>query len=213
MSTRCALVSILTFLGCLILFSGCKPAAPVKQAAAFRPLQNGFGVVAKWVGVDSGPGASLFYKGTNETPVLVWRDIGTHGYPILYTNDIALLMADKPDEQGRLGGGALIAVQGTGPAMDISYDLLHLYSAKSNVDFSVLVRLAYQPLRLQQSDGEMSVTYLTDFNTGDRNGLEFQISWEEVFSIMEDVKRTGRTNKITNKDTLYLQKIYWSRQR
>lgn len=213
MSVRRALVSIITLLGCLILFSGCKPKPATKPTPIYRPLQNGFGVVAKWVEVDSGPGASLYYKGTNETPVLVWRDIGTRGYPIFYTNDIALLLADKPDEQGRLGGGVLVAVQGTGPAMDISYDLLHRYSTKSNADFSVLMRNGYQPLRLQQSDAEMSVTYLPDFNTGDRNGLKFPITWEEVFSIMEDVKRTGRTNKITNTDILYLQKIYWNRQR
>ena len=186
--------------------------APVKQAPAFSPLQNGFGVAAQWVGVDSGPGASLYYKGTKETPVLVWRDIGTGGDPILYTNDIALLSAQKPDEQGRLGGSVLIAVQDTGPAMDISYDLLHLYSARSNVDFSMLVRNYSTPVRLQQSDVEMSVTYAS-LESGERIGRKLTITWADIFSIMEDVKRTGRTNKITNTDILYLQKIYWNRQR
>ena len=166
---------------CLAL-TGCKPTPAAKPSPNYRPLQNGFGVVAKWVGVDSGPGASLCYKGTNETPVLVWRDIGTHGYPILYTNNIALLLADKPDKQG-IGESALIAVQGIGPAMDISYDLLHLYSSKSNADFSMLVRNNYVPLRLQQTDAEMSVTYLS-FESDERTGRKFTITWDEVFSIM-----------------------------
>jgi len=42
----------------------------------------------------------------------------------LYTNDIALLLADKPDEQGRMGGGALIVCKELAPAMDISEDVL-----------------------------------------------------------------------------------------
>src|SRR4051812_24724213 len=81
---------------------------PMPKESSFSPTQNGFGVMVKWIGIDSGPEAKLLYKGTNDIPVLVWPFIGTHGYPILYTNDVALLLADKPDEKGRFGNGVLI---------------------------------------------------------------------------------------------------------
>ena len=38
--------------------------------------------------------------------------------------------------------------------------------------------------------------------------LGAQITWEQVFAIMQDVKKTGQTNKVVNKDVLYLQKDY-----
>src|SRR5438270_281257 len=104
-------------------------------APIFKPTQNGFGVLVKPSGVDVGPGAELYYKGTNQNPVLVWPYLGTHGYPALYTNDVALLLADKPDDQGRLVNTALIAVKGAGPAMDISNDVLKIAADGAHQDF------------------------------------------------------------------------------
>src|SRR6185369_7196748 len=106
---------------------------PVPKESSFRPIQNGFGVVVKPIGIDNGPDAKLYYQGTNNVPVLVWPHIGTHGYPILYTNDVALLLADKPNERGELGNGALIVDQGVGPAMDISNDVLKIAAEQNHV--------------------------------------------------------------------------------
>src|SRR2546430_391516 len=122
---------------CLILTS-CSPGQPAPLE--FKPTQNGFGVLVKPTGVDVGPGAALYYKGTNQNPVMVWPYIGTHGYPILYTNDVALLLADKPDDQGRLVNTALIAVKGTGPAMDISHDVLKIAAEKAHQDFNFTLK-------------------------------------------------------------------------
>ena len=162
------------------------------------------------IGIDSGPGAKLYYKGTNETAALVWPRIGTHGYPLLYTNDIVFLLADKPDEQG-IGVGALIVVQGIGPAMDISQDVLKIVAEENHVDFKKALRVC-KPMRLIQTNQNMKLVYLAD-PAVDRSvpNLEGQITWEQVFDIMHDVQKTGKTNKVVNTDLLYLQKDYNSK--
>jgi hypothetical protein len=190
-----------------VIFTSC--GSRESPARRFRPLQNGFGVVVKDIGIDSGPGAKLYYKGTNETPVLVWPYIGTAGYPIQFTNDIALLLADKPDPRGYLGGGALIAVQRTGPAMDISNDVLKIAAEQSQVDFNKALQVS-RPLRLVKlENGIFRVDYIANqLRLPDIPDLEVSITWEQVFEIMEHVKRSGRTNKVTNTDVIYLQKEY-----
>jgi len=126
--------------------------------SSFRPIQNGFGVVVKPIGIDSCPGAKLYYKGTNDIPVLVWPYIGTHGYPILYTNDIALLLADKPNERGELGTGALIVDQGVGPAMDISKDVLKIAAEQNHGGFARALK-ACEPLRLNKTEDAIKVLF------------------------------------------------------
>ena len=142
--------------------------------------------------------------------MLVWPYIGTHGYPILYTNDIAFLLADKPDDQGRLGHGALIAAQGTGLAMDISQDILRIAAKQSQVDFKKALKVC-QPLRLNEIGGKLQVYYaanqLAEPNIPD---LGVQVTWEQIFDIMREVKSSGKTNRFVNSDVLYLQKDYSS---
>jgi hypothetical protein len=201
---------LLLLLALVVLCNSCEPKASSPKESSFRPIQNGFGVVVQPMGIDSGPGAKLYYKGTNENPVLVWPCIGTAGYPILYTNDIALLLADKPDERGYLGNGALIAVQGTGPAMDISDDVLKIAAEQKHVDFKKALRVC-EPLRLNQTENGIKVYILAEkYKDPTIPDLEVQITWEQVFEIMRDVKSSGKTNKVTNTDVLYLQKDYRS---
>jgi hypothetical protein len=194
----------------LVLTQGCEPKSSSTKKSSFSPTQNGFGVVVHEIGIDSGPDAKLYYKGTNERPALVWPSIGTHGYPLLYTNDIVFLLADKPNEQG-IGGGVFIVVQGTGPAMDITADVLKIIAEQMSVDFKKSLQVC-RPLRLIQTGEKMKVVYLAnplvDPSIPD---LEGQINWEQVFAIMQDVKKTGKTNKVVNKDVLYLQKDYDSK--
>ena len=174
----------------------------------FSPLQNGFGVVVQQMGVDSGPGAKLYYKGTNETPTLVWPCIGTAGDPILYTNDIAFLVATKPDEQGHMGGSAFILVQASSPAMDISENVLKIAAEQAHVDFRKALR-ACRPLDLIKTNEKLKVVYvanpLVEPDVPDLNEL---ITWGQIFAIMEDVKKTGKIKKVVNSDVLYLQKNY-----
>jgi hypothetical protein len=194
----------------LTLLVSCKPAS---KPNSFSPTQNGFGVAVQAAGVDSGPGAKLYYRGTNETPTLLWPCIGTHGYPLLYTNDIVLLLADKPDEQGRMGSGALIVAQGTGPAMDISAEVLAIAAEQAQVDFPKALE-ACQVLRLKENAGEMEVYYLSDrLKYTNMPDLETRITWDQIFSIMQDVRQTGKTNKLVNTEVSYLQKDYGGQTR
>jgi hypothetical protein len=192
---------------CVVLVS-CGPKTAPPNEPQFKPTQNGFGVMAQWVGVDTGPGAGLYYKGTNETPVQVWPYIGTHGYPILYTNDIALLLADKPDEQGRLVNCVLVVVHGDEPAMDISDDVLKIAAEQNHVDFYRALKVC-EPLRLNQAENGIKIYILAEkYKDPTISDLEVQISWEQVFDIMRDVKSSGTTNKVINTDVLYLKKDY-----
>jgi len=191
-----------------IILSSCSPSESSPPKSTFSPLQNGFGVVVQAIGIDSGPGAKLYYKGTNVIITLVWPYIGTHGYPILYTNNIALLLADKPDSHGYLGNGALIVIQGTGPAMDISDEVLKIAAEQNHVDFDRALKVC-EPLRLNQVTNALKVLfYSKKYMDSTIPDLEAQITWEQVFAIMEDVKKTGETNKVVNTDVRYLQKDY-----
>lgn len=176
--------------------------------ATFKPTQNGFGVLVAPIGVDVGPGAALYYKGTNQKPAMVWPSIGTAGYAILYTNDIALMLADKPNARGEMGASALVVVRGVGPAMDISNDVLKLAAEQNHVDFKRALKVC-EPLRLNYQENAMKVLFYSkkyvDANIPD---LQAVVTWDQIFGIMEDVKRTGKTNKVTNTEVMYLQKDY-----
>lgn len=196
--------------GVLGLFlNSCRPAESTPKKPSFSPLQNGFGVVVQEMGIDSGPGAKLYYKGTNENPVLVWPYIGTWGDPILFTNDIALLHADIPDEQGSLGGSALIVAQGPSLAMDISKDVLKIAAEQSQVDFKKALRVCWPASLVRIRDDKLQVIFGANWvEEPTIKKLKVEITWKQVFEIMEDVKSSGKTNKVTNTDVLYLQKDY-----
>ncbi len=193
----------------LVLTQGCEPKSSSSKESSFSPMQNGFGVVVHEIGIDSGPGAKLYYKGTNEEPVLVWPCIGTHGDPLLYTNDIVFLLADKPDGQGRTGGGALIVVQGTGPAMDITGNVLKIAVEQAHVDFKIALQVCWPDILTRTQDNKLEIIYgASSVDHPEIPRLKVQITWEQVFAIMQDVKNNGKTNKVVNTDVLYLQKDY-----
>ena len=190
---------------CLLLMS-CSRGAPAPPT--FKPTQSGFGVLVKPIGIDVGPGAALYYKGTNQNRVLVWPTIGTAGYPILYTNDIALMLVDKPDARGEMGNSAVVVVQGVGPAMDISNDVLKLAAEQNHVDFKRALKVC-DPLRLNRLESAIRVHFTSkQYQDADIPSMEATVTWEQIFEIMEDVKKTGKTNKVTNTDVPYLQKDY-----
>lgn len=179
-----------------------------KKRDYYRPTQNGFGVMIQSTGTDKGPAAQLYYKGTNVTPILVWPYIGTWGDPILYSNDIAILLADKPDEQGRLGSGNIIAVQGVGPAMDISDDLLKISAEQSNFDFSAALK-AFHANGLTSYSNRIDVNFGAPwFLSTNVQRLTANVSWEQVLDIMHSVKEFGTTNVVSNTGVRYLRRRY-----
>jgi len=200
---------IVTSLIGLVLWTSCKPSQPTFKKISFSPTQNGFGVVVQNLGVDTGPGAQLYYKGTNNSPILVWPYIGTWGDPIIYSNDIALLLADKPDEAGRLGHGALICIQGTGPALEISADVLKTACDQNLIDFRKALRICSPASLNQDHDGTIIVYYGGNSpNNPEFRKLKARIMWRDVFEIMQSVRRSGKTHKITNTDVVYLEQDY-----
>jgi len=120
---------------------------------------------------------------------------------------MALLLADKPNNEG-ISGGALIAVQGTGPAMDISADLLKIGAEQAHVEFKRALRVC-RPLRLIDAGDKLKLVFLADrLVEPEVPDLEIQVGWDQVFGIVRDVKETGKTNVVAKTDVLYLQKEY-----
>jgi hypothetical protein len=210
--------SVLSVLCAVFLMAACSRMAPAPKETPFHPTENGFGVVAQWIGIDVGPAAQLYYKGTNDIPVMVWPFIGTRGYRILYSNDIALLLCDKPNNKGEFDKGVLIAAQGVGPAMDISKDVLKIAAEQNHVDFARALKVC-EPLRLNQTNDAINVLFYSkkyvDPSIADMNA---EISWGQIFAIMRDVRTSGKTNKVVytefihrkalNTDVPYLEKDY-----
>ena len=204
LKTQINLLVLLLF-AFFVLTQGCEP-----KKSSFTPLQNGFGVMAQWVGIDSGPGAELYFKDKDSKPILIWPFFGSSSGEILITNDMAFFVADMPDEQGRLGSGAYFAVQAPGPVLDISQDLLKLWAESNHLDFAK-VRERYSPLEEIAVGNKIKVHY-----AGYKDELEgtFVISWEQVSNIIQDVKRTGKQHVIDNPvlklHVVYLKKDYSS---
>jgi hypothetical protein len=117
----------------LVLTQGCG-----KEQPAFQPISGGFGVVTKWVGVDSGPGAKLFYKDTGGKLILIWPFLGLSDAPMLFTNDLAFFVGEMPDDQERFGDELYIAVQSSGSPIDVSEDLLKFSAESNHLDFAKL---------------------------------------------------------------------------
>jgi hypothetical protein len=170
----------------------------------FVPLQGGFGVITKWVGIDSGPSVALYYKGNQSKPTLIWPFFGPSSGEILITNDMVFFVADMPDEQGRVGSGAYFAVQAPGPVLDVSEDLLKLWAESNHLDFTK-VRGRYSPLEEIAVGNKIKVHY-----AGYKDDPEgtFVISWEQLSNIIQDVKRTGKQHVIQKPYVVYLKKDY-----
>jgi hypothetical protein len=143
----------LIFLSILTLFaSGCK------EKREYAPLSGGFGVLAKWVGVDRGPSASLCFKTNSMEPKLIWPFLTG---AIFITNDLAFFLGDVRDGQGRLGDGRYFAVRGPGLPADISENILKRWAELNGVEFAN-IRNKYSPLELAVVPTGVSVHFLGD---------------------------------------------------
>ena len=104
-----------------------------QKESDFQPLSGGFGFKAKWVGVDSGPGAGLYYKTNQSKPVVVWPFLTG---PLLYTNDMGFFVGGVPDIAGRFGSSYYFAAQAPGPALEVSEDVLKLWAESNHLEFA-----------------------------------------------------------------------------
>lgn len=186
---------------CLLssLFVGCK-----RNPEDFKPLSSGYGYVAKWVGMDSGPSVALYYKVDQSKPVLIWPFFGPSSGEIQITNEMAFFMADMPDTLGRVGSGEYFAVQAAGPALIVSEDILKLWAESKHLDFTK-VRSRYSPLEERAEGNGIWVHYAgyeSEFE------VKFVVSWEQVSNIIQDVKQNGRRHIIKGSNIIYLKKDY-----
>ena len=179
------------------LIQGC---SEKEQTSDFQPLQGGFGVVTKWVGIDSGPGAGLYYKSNTSKPTLIWPFLGPASGPLLFTNDIGFFIGDIPDDQGRLGRGTYFAVQAPGPALDVSEDVLRLWAESKNVDFKK-VKDRYSPLDLKATVGGIEAHFIGD----EQLPATIDLSWEQISNIIQDVKQTGKQHVIEKPHVVYIR--------
>ena len=184
----------------VVLTQGCG-----EKESDFQPLSGGFGVATKWVGIDSGPGAKLYFKDNKSKLTLIWPFLGTRGYHMQFTNDMAFFIADMPDELGRMGTGVYLAVQAPGPALDVSEDLLKLWAESHKLDFDKL-RGHYMPLQVKASPGGVEVHYLGS----EKLPVTLAVSWEQISNIIQDVKLTGKRHVTEKYQAVYLKKDYSS---
>jgi hypothetical protein len=196
---------IISFLSVLLsLGQGCD-----QKHSDFVPLQGGFGTVTKWVGIDSGPGAALYYKGNQSKPSLIWPYL-VDG-PLLFTNDMVFFIGAAPDTQGALVYDLYLTAQAPGPAIDVSEDLLMFWAESNHIDFAK-IRNHYSPLREKAVENGILIDYIGGDEKVPATQATFVISWEQVSNIIQDVKRTGKQHMIDNPvrklHVVYLKKDY-----
>jgi hypothetical protein len=184
----------------LVLTQGCGD-----KESDFHPLSGGFGVVATRGGIDSGPAAKLYYKDNKSKLTLIWPFLAPRGEPMQFTNDMIFLIADMPDELGRLGTGVYLAVQAAGPALDVSEDLLKLWSESNHVDFDK-VKGRYMPLEVRGVPAGVEVHYLGN----EKLPVTLAVSWEQLSNIIQDVKLMGKRYETEKYHAVYLKKDYSS---
>jgi hypothetical protein len=185
--------------GVLALMPGCK-----KKPPQISPLSGGFGIGASWIGVDSGPSASLYFTDQNSNVTMIWPFFGPASGDISISNDIAFFVADLPDDQGRVGSGAYFAVQGPGPVLNVSKDLLKIWSDSNHWDFAKIMN-RYSPLNEESVSNGILLDYL---GWHDEPQADFVVSWEQISNIVQDVRRTGKRHVTTPPATVYLRKDY-----
>jgi len=181
----------------LLLAQGCED-----KKSEFKPLSGGFGVMAQWVGIDSGPRAELYYKTNNSKPVLIWPFLTGEMH---YTNDLFIFVGSIRDTDGTITIQRYLAAQAPGPAIDVSDDLLKRYVESNHLDFAE-AREHYRPL-----GGGLGLKKVLDgieVFIGPHETNTLLINWEQLSNIIQDVKRTGKQHAVENPHTVYLKKEY-----
>jgi hypothetical protein len=179
----------------VLLAQGCKD-----KQSEFTPLSGGFGVKARWVGIDSGPAAGLYYKTNDSKPVLIWPFLTGEMY---YTNDLFFFVGSVRDEEGRIGDPRYFAVKAPGPAMDVSDELLKWFADSNRLEFSS-VRKKYAPEILKEVPAGFEAQFLGPYQQPNT----LLVNWQQLSNIIQDVKQTGKQHSVEKPHTVYLKKDY-----
>ena len=180
-----------------ILFFGCK------KDIHFTPISGGFGIGGQWIGIDSGPSAAMYYQDTESNLTLVWPYLSITDGP-LFSNNMTFFAGIMPDREGRMVGNEYFAAQGKGPVLEISENILRLWTEANHYDFEKF-KSHYRALSASNEQGKIKVCYLTQEIDDD---IAFSVTWEQVSNIIQDVKLNGKPHEIKNPHVVYLKKDY-----
>jgi len=184
----------LVAIGC----AGCQEKAP-----AFVPIHGHYGVSPQWVALGGRPSPSLSYKDDSGKVTFLWPFLGDLADPVVH-DEIAFLAAPYPDEEGALANYAYFATDGSGPVVDVSNDLLKLWTEQNHLDFDKL-KGHYEALRMEEVDGGIRLEYLSE---DDKPQANFVASWDQIKAAMHDVKQHGKLQTVTTPPTTYLRNTY-----
>jgi hypothetical protein len=206
---------ILCALTTSVLFSGYAS----ESTNNFIPLENGFGYgqhsyesypmhTAIWSG--------LQYQDSTGKKTDVWPYISAiWGPAVQITNNIVVLVGGKAeiyeiDGRERLRD-RLIAFQApSGPPLDITDQVLKKYSSESGIAFTNIVKDSFHSLL--KTNGALQIDFvilkrdLRGVGSIDADGGTAIISWHDIETIMQDVKKNGKLKKEKWSGTEYLQK-------
>jgi hypothetical protein len=166
----------------------------------FKPISDGFGVVGKWIGIDSGPSAALYYRTNGSKPVLIWPFLTGE---MCYTNDLFFFVGSIRDKDGTITIDRYFAVKAPGPALDVSDDLLKCFADAHGWEFKD-VKKVYGPLQLIRQANGIEVHFLGPYQQPNT----LLVNWEQVSNIIHQVKQTGKQHAVDNPHVIYLKNDY-----
>jgi len=203
-------ISILTS----VVLVGCSKAGPGKDKD-FVPLENGFGYGFHSKGsypMHRVGWADLQYENTNGTRIVVWPYIEVEWVQI--SNNIVVLLGNKAklygDGRERLTTRLISFEAPVGPAMDVTDQVMQNWCMKSGIQFTNVMQDSY--VDLEKTNGALRLDFViiqrglrgpATIDTADGAAI---ISWENVKSIMKDVKKDGKLEKERWSGIEYLQK-------
>lgn len=197
-----------------LLLVGCNKAGPRKDTN-FTPLENGFGFGQH--SKESYPGhraiwADLQYQNTNGTPIIVWPYIEVEWIQI--SNNIAVLLGEKAklygDGRERLTRRLIAFEAPAGPPMDITDQVFQKWCQESDVQFTNVIQDSF--VGLIKTNGVLRFDFgilkrgMRGPDTIDAADGTAIITWPDVESIIQDVKKNGKLKKEKWSGVEYLQK-------
>ena len=92
--------------------------------------------------------------------------------------------------------------------MDISNDVVPILARHAKVDVKKALRSCI-PVRLEEDGKSLKLSYYSNKRVEpDIPDLIGNVTWKQIFEIMDDVEKTGTTNVIKKTGFKYLQKDY-----
>jgi len=196
------------------LIVGCEP----EKTSDFKPIENGsgFGYITRVRGIiHKSLSVGLFYQDADGKRTRVWRNLClVWGDNIQVTNNIAVFVGGKAElyqdgvERFR---ERLIAYEApAGPPVDITDQVLQKYCAENGVEFTNIIKDSF--VSLTKTNDALQIPFCI-MRWGERgpdtcmsHDAFITVSWGDIESIIQDVKKTGMLHKEKRSGVEYLQK-------